>query len=350
MKISLKFTFFGISIASILMPSITNACTRFTYTAQDNTVVVGRSMDWMEDIHTDLWAFPAGIKRSGSAGSNSINWTSKYGSVIASGYNVGVADGINTKGLDVNLLYLASSNYGKSVSNRKDLSILMWAQYVLDNYATVNEAVIELEKTPVTIIAPTLPNGSPAVLHLAMTDPSGDNAILEYINGKLVIHHGKQYKVMTNEPPYDKQLALNNYWQNLKGAFLPGTEDPADRFVRASYYLQTAPQTSDEQQSIATAFSIIRNVSVPFGKISKDHPNVAQTIWRTVADLKHKVYYFEETDRPNIFWVNLNKLNLAEGAAIMKLPLSKNQIYAGEVSKNFVVSKPFTSPDVKTQK
>ncbi|CSI84473.1 choloylglycine hydrolase [Vibrio cholerae] len=30
-----------------------------------------------------------------------------------------------------------------------------------------------------------------------------------------MIHHGSQYKVMTNSPTFDQQLALNTYWQQI---------------------------------------------------------------------------------------------------------------------------------------
>ncbi len=336
-----KSIIFLVACLTLLMAEVANACTRFTYTGPDNTVVTGRSMDWVEDIKTELWVFPAGITRTGSAGANSVKWTSKYGSVIASGYNLGMTDGINVKGLGVNLLYLATSDYGKPRAERKDLSVFIWLQYVLDNYASVAEAVKDLSQDQFNMIAPTLPNGASPSVHLALADPSGDNAILEYVAGKLVIHHDKKFKVMTNEPTYDKQLVLNDYWENLKGVFLPGTDDPADRFVRTSYYLNAAPQTSDEQISVAAVFSIIRNISVPFSAKTSDRPNVASTLWRSVADLKHNVYYFESSDRPNVFWVELSKLDLKAKAPIKKLPLVNNEVYAGEVSKHFVQSKPF---------
>jgi choloylglycine hydrolase len=332
LTISLALNFFTINVAT--------ACSRFTYTAADNTVITGRSMDWNEDIKTDLWAFPSGITRKGDVSSNAAEWTSKYGSVIASGYNLGTADGINSKGLTANLLYLASADYGPPVSNRKNLSVLNWAQYVLDNYASVNEVVDDLNKAQFNMIAPLLPNGASASLHLAVTDSSGDNAIFEHINGKLVIHHGKEYKVMTNEPTYDKQLALNDYWKRLNGQFLPGTSEPDDRFVRASHYLGTAPITNDLQQAVSIVFSIIRNVSAPIGQNSPGKPNVAPTIWRSVADLKQGIYFFENTNRPNVFWVNLHKLNLSQNGKAMKLPLANNEIYAGEVSKSFIEDKP----------
>lgn len=315
------------------------ACSRFTYTAANNTVITGRSMDWDQDIKTDLWAFPAGIARKGDVSPNAVQWVSKYGSVIASGYNLGTADGMNSKGLTTNLLYLASADYGTPQSNRKNLSVLNWAQYVLDNYATVNEAVNDLSSKQFNMIAPTLPNGAKASLHLAITDSSGDNAIFEHIHGKLVIHHGKAYNVMTNEPTYDKQLALNDYWKRLNGQFLPGTSEPDDRFVRTSYYLSTAPIASDDQQAAAIVFSIIRNVSAPISQNTSSRPNVSSTLWRCVADLKHHIYFFENANRPNVFWIDLQKLDLSERGKTMQLPLANNQIYAGEVSKLFVENK-----------
>lgn len=323
------------------------ACSRITYTGADDLVITGRSMDWMEDMKTDLWAFPAGIHRSGNAEDpNSVQWTSKYGSVIASVYNSGSADGINTAGLDANLLYLSGSNYGRPKESRKNLSMANWVQYVLDNYATVDEVVKDFGQDKLNMIVPSAHNGQVMDLHLSITDSSGDNAIFEYINGKLIVHHSKQYKVMTNEPAFDKQLALNEYWQNLNGKFLPGTEEPADRFVRASFYVNNAPKIKDTRQALAQVFSIMHNVSVPYGSINPQRPNLAPTLWLTVADLKTKTYFFEETNSPNVFWVNINQLNLKPGAPVKKLSLAGGEVYSGEVSKYFKNSAPYVTPQI----
>ncbi len=93
--------FFAASAFSITA----EACTRVLYQGTQNVVITGRSMDWMEDMHSNLWVFPRGVERNGEAGPNSITWTAKYGSVIVSSYEVGTADGINEKGLVANLLY-----------------------------------------------------------------------------------------------------------------------------------------------------------------------------------------------------------------------------------------------------
>ncbi len=328
-------------LSMVLLYSTVEACTRLTYNGLENIVVTGRSMDWVEDIKTDLWALPAGLTKVGSSEPNSVQWTSKYGSIIACGYNIATTDGINTEGLNANLLYLATSDYGKPKANRKNISVLSWAQYFLDNYATVKEAVEDFSQDKFNMTAQLLPNGEYPAVHLAITDSTGANAIFEYVGGKLVVYQNKKYTVMTNEPNFDKQLILNEYWQRLDGVFLPGTAEPDDRFVRTYYYVNNAPKTADQQYSIAIGFSLIRNASVPFSKQISGKPNVAATIWRSVSDLKQKVYYFESADRPNVFWVEISNLNLQERMPVKKLPLANNEIYAGDASQYFIPSKPF---------
>jgi len=323
-------------------------CTRTLYVGDDGFAVTGRNMDWKEDMASNLWAFPAGVSRTGAAGKSSLSWTSKYGSVAVSGYEAGTPDGLNEKGLAANALYLVESDYGAPHADRPSLSIALWAQYVLDMYATVAEAVAALQANPVNILAPVLPNGAPAALHLALSDASGDSAILEYIGGALTIHHDRAYAVMTNSPTYDQQLALDAYWKQVGGlVFLPGTNRAADRFARASFLLSALPRAADpaymrgipghsyERQAIASVLSLQRAVSVPLGISTPDQPNISSTIWRTVTDHRNLVYYFDSATRPNTFWVDLAKLDLTPGAPIRKLVIQNGEVFAGEVSALF---------------
>jgi len=296
----------------------------------------------MEDMRSNLWVFPRGMKRSGNAGSKSLQWISKYGSVVTSGYDVGTADGMNEKGLVANVLYLAESDYQTQDKSRPAISIGAWAQYALDSYATVDEAVQDLSKEQFRVIAPILPNGSPATLHLAVSDPGGDSAIFEYIGGKLIVHHGRKYQIMTNSPSFDQQLALNSYWQKVGGlSFLPGTNRAADRFARASFYIDSIPKTADERQSVAESFSVVRSISVPLGMTTPGQPNIASTIWRTVADHKHKIYYFDSAISPNVFWVPIADLDLSAGAPVKKLTIGGGKVYAGNAANKFEPATPF---------
>src|SRR5690349_5103460 len=82
-------------IAGIFAMHVASACTRVLYTGSDNTVITGRSMDWVEDMGSEIWVFPRGIERTGEAGVGSPRWKAKYGSVIASAYGIASADGMN---------------------------------------------------------------------------------------------------------------------------------------------------------------------------------------------------------------------------------------------------------------
>lgn len=333
---SFKSMLVSSSMACLIVASPAMACSRVTYTGPQNTVLTGRSMDWMVPLHTNLWAFPRGLKRSGEDGENSLIWTSKYGSVVSAAYDAATPDGMNEKGLVANLLYLSTAQYSKPDPKKLTLSVAGWPQYVLDNYATVDEAVKGLESAAFQVLPPNMPGGFAPTMHLSISDASGDSAIFEYINGKLVIHHGKDYAVMTNEPSFDQQLALNAYWKEIGGAvMLPGTDRPADRFVRASYYLNQVPQTADTVQSVASVFSIMRNVSTPMGVVRPESPNISPTLWRTVSDQKNHVYYFESTSSPNVFWVDMAKLDFTEGQSTKKLDVDGGEFYAGDTSARF---------------
>jgi penicillin V acylase-like amidase (Ntn superfamily) len=332
--------------ASLLFSAAAKSCTRFVYLGANDQVITARSMDWKSDVGTNLWVFPRGMKRSGEAGPNSIQWTSKYGSVIASAYDISTTDGMNEAGLVANVLWLVESSYPKYDGKTPGLSIAAWAQYVLDNFATVQEAVDALAKEPFTIVTDNIPGEDRlATLHLSLSDASGDSAIIQYIDGKQVIHHSRTYQVMTNSPTFERQLALNEYWKEIGGTvMLPGTNRSADRFARASFYVNAIPKSEDPVTAIASVFSVIRNVSVPLGITTPNQPNISSTRWRTVADQKRRLYFFESVLTPNIFWVDLTKFDFSEaGGKVMKLDLGPNQthIYSGMANDQFKETKPF---------
>ena len=70
----------------VLLNQQASACSRVLYQSKDgNYVLVGSNMDWTEDLRSNLWVFPRGIKRDGLAAKNSLTWTAKHGSVGVSG-------------------------------------------------------------------------------------------------------------------------------------------------------------------------------------------------------------------------------------------------------------------------
>ncbi|KAL6241211.1 hypothetical protein RBB50_011890 [Rhinocladiella similis] len=262
-------------------------------------------MDWFIATNASIWAFPPGMNRSGNAGPNSLNWTSKYGSVGA------------------------------------------WLQYFLDNYATVDEAANDLF-TPegvekFQIVTTELIPGTPSVGHVSLADASGDNLILEYLDGVLTIHHGKQYTVLTNQPSYDQQLSINAYWLPIGNDSLPGTRRPPDRFARLSYYNNVTASANDQEQSIAVTASMTRAISVPFSPSVPGEPNVASTLWRTYIDTQALRYYWESSLAPMFLWINLGSMNLTSNAPVRMLELQNvnPETRIGNMDNNFVNSEPF---------
>ena len=94
-----KLTGVALVLAAVSLMGIqpAEACTRAVYLGPDGMVVTGRTMDWKEDIMSNIYVFPRGMQRAGHNKEKTVNWTSKYGSVIATGYDIGTCDGMNEK-------------------------------------------------------------------------------------------------------------------------------------------------------------------------------------------------------------------------------------------------------------
>ena len=334
----------GALLVGALLTGPANACTRGVFIGEDDIVITLRSMDWMGDIGSNLWVLPRGMERNGAAGPETLAWTARYGSVIVSAFDAATADGMNEEGLVANLLYLSESVYPDAppTEGSKPISIGAWAQYILDNFATVEEAVAAIESEPFYVVPVMSPDGHAGTVHLSISDPSGDSAVFEYVDGKLSIHHSAEYRVMTNSPAFDQQLALDAYWKQIGGlTMLPGTNRAADRFVRTSFYLDALPKNVDDVTAVAAAFSVIRNASVPLGITTPGQPNISSTLWRTVSDQKNRRYYFESTRSPNVFWLDLAGLDFSEGAPVKRLMLTDGSIYAGNADDRLELAEPF---------
>lgn len=316
------------------------ACSRILWNDNKLAVVVGRTMDWPESTEPTLTVLPRGMNRDGgrtgpvvTVEDNPAKWTSKYASMVTTVYGIGSADGFNERGLAGHLLYLNVTDFGSRDPSKPGLQAGLWLQFVLDNAATVSEALALLDT--VQLVA-TEARGRKATVHLAIEDASGDSAIVEHIGGKLVVHHGREYRIMTNDPTYDQQLALlkqQDFSKPSSDMPLPGNVNAIDRFQRAAYYAALLPEPKNEREAIAGILAIARNVSVPFGAPYKGF-GIYNTEYRTAINLTNKRYYFELTTSPNVFWADLAKFDLSPGAPVMVLN-PDNIDLSGNVSAKF---------------
>lgn len=318
MKQAFKFLFSSLLALGFL--PVSQACTT-VFSNTQKPYVVARTVDLFTSDLPILRAEPRGAEHRGEAGENSQVWTSKYGSLVVTAFHSNtVTDGINEKGLVVHLLYLSGTQYPAVEKGRPVISNLAWGRYMLDNFSTVREA---LEKTKdLQIVATTLHNQTWPI-HLTMEDAGGDSAVIEFMQGKMHIYHGAQYRIMTNEPAYDIQLANLKKYQGFGGKLpLPGDPDPLSRFVRVASFLKTMPASSNSLESIANILSVIRTAMVPFGAVDTSGNKTEDawpTRWVSVADPGHKIYYFNSTSTANILWIDLNKINFSKGAPVLSI-------------------------------
>jgi choloylglycine hydrolase len=319
------------------------SCTRVLWASPDNQVFVGRTQDWTERANSAFRVFPRGIERVGAVAENPHRWTSRYGSVILTGYDLGTHEGVNERGLAAHLLYLAvESAFGERDTRREAIGVMQWVQYYLDNFATVAEAV-EAQRSFTFQIEPLiLPNGYPTLVHVALSDRSGDSAVIEYVDGQARIYHDRRHTVMTNEPTFDKQIENLRQYRGFGGDLpLPGERTPTDRFVRAASYASGLPRPASRAEGAAYMFSVIRNVSVPFGTGDAARPNVSSTIFRSVIDLTGGRYFFESTYAPNVVWIDYDRLDFSQGRPELELRVEQ-RIFSlnGEVSGQLQVVPP----------
>ena len=248
---------------------------------------------------------------------------------------------MNEAGLTASLLFLPESVYERSGDTRPVMGLSIWTQYVLDNFATVAEAVAELGKEAFRIDAPDLPNGVPARLHLAVSDATGDSAVFEYLGGRLVIHHGPQCRVLTNSPSYDRQLAILGYWRQIGGLTMLLDQSLLGPF-RARFVLyrsRRVERRSGDRRACRRVGLLHQRVG------SLRHLDTRHAAHRLDA-LAHGLrsekprLLFRADARHGRFQVDLRKVDFAPGSGERVLRLTEGQSYSGDVTAEFRSSGP----------
>lgn len=327
----------SIVIAYLIMFNFTFACTRILNANNGQAVLVGRTMDWYQDMKTNLMVYPRGIERDGMTDINPLKWSSKYGSVAATVFDGVTTDGMNERGLAAHILWLDEADYGERNNKLPGMSVALWAQFYLDNFQTVDEAVRFTETKSFQIEPLFYPGTHDGItVHLALEDIDGDSAIIEYINGTAHIYHNRNYLLLTNSPPFAQQLQNLQQYKGFGGEkTLPGTTNSADRFVRGAYYTLHLPKAKTVRDAVAGLLSVVQNISEPYGLPSQERTEIEPTLWRTVSDLTHKIYYFNLSTNLSFIWINLNKFNLTPGSLIMKLDIINHPDLMGDVTESF---------------
>lgn len=333
-----------IAAASLAGSIDTDACTRVLYVGTDSLRIVGRSLDWRNPIPTDIYVYPRGMHKLGHNLPGAVEWTSKYGAVYAVGYDGGVTEGMNEKGLVVNGLFCVGAVYGnESTSKRPPMSLAMFPAWLLDVCATTPEVVALMKEHNFNITGAEFDGGTTSALHWGVTDSQGRCAVIEFVDGDINIYEGQDIPVLTNDPTFPKMNAINDYWKKIGGDhFLPGTVSSPDRFVRAWFFDNHVEKTGDADLGLSIVRTVMYNASVPYTYTISAEKNVSSTQWRSFSNIRDLRYYFDIVTNNGIFYIDLNTLDLNPGAPVLKLFSKDSRDYVGNVNNHLKKVKPFT--------
>lgn len=323
------FLNFVISLMGLTLPMV--ACTDFLLQAQDGSVVVGRSMEFATHMDSEILVRPRGEKRVSSApnGQKGLSWTARYGYVGISSLGLDCAtDGMNEKGLSVGFLWMPDTVYPEIQRDHPApiLSLIDLGDWLLANFTTVEEALTGLQG--VQIWASVIQQiGIVPPLHLALHDKQGKSAVVEFIDGAVVITDNPS-GVLTNAPKIEWHLTnLRNYLNlssidakplNIDGSVLnptgkgsgllgiPGDWTPPSRFVRMAIYKQIVAKAKSFSQNVNLAFHLLNTVDIPYGAVKGEKDkDYDYTQWAIVKDLSNGILYFRTYDDLQIRTVHL---------------------------------------------
>jgi choloylglycine hydrolase len=354
-------------VATFLSITSAQACTDFRLTAQDGTVLVTRSMEFV-DLHSNLRSSTRNrsFQMTAPDGKPGLAWKAKYGYVFLDGMNVdSAADGMNEQGLSFEALYLPNFAQYQSVPAGHDnqaLPYISFGDWILGNFKTIDEVRQALSN--VYVFQQKIAGMGDMVfpLHFAIYDATGKSIVIEYVGGKLHVYDNK-IGVMTNSPSYDWHLTnLNNYVRltpvnppvvEAKGITfaatgqgfgmigLPGDISPPSRFVKIAALMNFVLPAKDADGVLNLAQHIINNVDIPLGLARQPKSNDYTddtTEWVVFKDLTHKVLYYRTYGDLALRAVILSKINFSENAQRLKMPIATSKATIQDVTEQFLKS------------
>lgn len=284
--------------------SAAGGCTSFCLCG-DGRAIVGKNLDWSIEEGV-LCLNPRGLHKKAFVDSTerALEWVSTYASVsfnqLGREFPLG---GMNEAGLVVEELAYWPSRFPPP-DERPVVNELQWIQYQLDAHASVAEVI---ERGPDVSPRPLLFG-----LHYFVADASGDAAVIEFLNGKRIVHHGSglPIPVLTNDTYKNSVRYLSNF-TGFGGTLSvsDGHESP-ERFVRAATMLREFERGRSSTDPVPHAFAILASTAQE------------DTQWSIVYDAGERTVRFRTASVPAERIVRLAALDPECDGPILALDLS----------------------------
>jgi len=323
-----KCTLFFFTCICLITPDA-QACTTFCINHAGQTIV-GTNFDFIEG-NGYVFTNKRGVLKTGLTNPDrnlaSLQWTSQYGSMTFNWWGREFPyTGINEGGLVVSSLGLRQTEYPPPDSQPAILAA-QWVQYCLDNCRTVKEVIKDISR-----ISMVPPFGTLGKLHYIICDKTGDSAVIEYLNGKLVCYTQKSLpvKVLTNTD-YAKSIDC------LKTGEIPVPDhiSSIDRFIRTAKFIQDQ-KFKGESFNIDLAFETLALSHM--GEITEvDGETIRSYIvteWSIVYDIENLKVYYKTFFNHKIRHFNLSSFDFSCKTAVKALDLHKD--ITGDASGFFI--------------
>ena len=253
-------------------------------------------------------------------------------------------DAINEKGLGIaGLNFVGNAKYKEKVDGKDNIAQFELIPWILSQCASVEEARVLIEK--INILNVSFSNDLPvAELHWIIAD-SKEAITVEAVEEGIKIYENS-VGVLTNNPPFDKQMfALNNYMNlsakspedkfakglNLQkysrgmGAIgLPGDLSSQSRFVRVAFTKMNSISGEGEKESVSQFFHILNSVDQQRGCCDLGDGKYEITIYTSCCNTDKGIYYYTTYDNHQINAVDMHKENLDRNDLI-RFPLIKEE-------------------------
>lgn len=252
------------------------------------------------------------LKRSIYDDEGKNTWRSRHLSITFNHFGVNQPlEGMNDAGLAIEELSVWPVMY-PDLEDKIELTEFEWIQFQLDNYSTVEEVILNIEKTMIRKFY--------FGLHYIILDKSGSAAIIEFIEGspKIYQRDSLPFQALTNNT-YSELIKYSMIRPNEKSVQFD-VNTSQDRFL----IIKNLIEELEHKKSVFTyldAFAILDSITV------------TDTKWSIVYNTSELKIHFNTFFNNNISTISLNDFNTSHNYCTYNKLDSKNNLKFKKLTK-----------------